>query len=316
MKREQVRNLFFLYLRQISSGLIIYQPIFYNFLISRGVTPSGFSFLLTAYNIGTLLLVVPAGYFADKLGRKWGLLTANVAFTVGTLAIYFGHSMPTFIFGELCYALAVSLDLGTNSAFLFEWLRSMDKEKEYYRYEAFGTFLLLGFQSLGTLYGGLLAEKSLELPVLVTAALTSIGIPCALLLVEPKHPKETLPQQHKQSGFTSVIKVAKTIVYTKPLRWAVGLTVIWFWARQFINLYLPGPYFKYLEYPLRSYGRYAAILTFAGGIIAFFSRKIIQKPDLRKVVTIGLFLIPVSFAIMGLIHSRTGLFGFFLFAIP
>ncbi len=314
------RNLFFLYLRQISAGLLIYQPVFYNFLISRGMSAADFSVLLTAYNLGTLLIVVPAGHFADRIGRKWALMTANTAFTLGTLTLAFGHSLPVFIIGEIIYSLAVALDAGTHSAFLFEFLRSEGKEKEYYKYDAFGMFMFLVAGAIGTLIGGYLAEKGLHIPVITTAFLTAIGIPCAFFLKEPE--MEHLKESHKNFPradiriFKEISIVFKTVFTNPGLRWAVGLTVLWFWSRQFVNLYLPGPYFKFLDFHLKTYGMLAAALTFCGGIIAFFSRKLINRPDLKWFAISGLVLIPTCFAFMGFVKNKYGLMGFFLYAIP
>lgn len=310
------RNLILLYLRQISAGLLIYQPVFFPFLTSRGLSAADFSVLLTAYNFGTLLIVVPAGHFADIIGRKWALLVANLAFTLGTLTLAFGHSLPVFIIGELIYSLAVALDAGTHSAFLYEFLRTQGKEKEYYKYDAFGMFMFLVAGAMGTLIGGYLAEKGLHIPVITTAFLTAIGIPCAFFLNEPKiehiHPTN---QKHKNSPM-EVLNVVRSVFANKGLRWAIGLTVLWFWSRQFVNLYLPGPYFRFLEFPLKMFGVLAAALTFAGGIIAFFSRKLINRPDLKWFAISGLVLIPTCFAFMGFVKNTYGLIGFFLYAIP
>ena len=97
MTAKQKRTLILLYIRQISAGLLIYQPIFFIFLKSRGISASQFSLLLIAYNIGTLGLVVPAGRFADKIGKKWALFAANIIYTIGTLLIATGDSMPVFV---------------------------------------------------------------------------------------------------------------------------------------------------------------------------------------------------------------------------
>ena len=316
MTAKQKRTLILLYIRQISAGLLIYQPIFFIFLKSRGISASQFSLLLIAYNIGTLGLVVPAGRFADKIGKKWALFAANIIYTIGTLLIATGDSMPVFVVAEVLYSLAIALDMSTHSAFLFEFLRSQGKENEYYRYDALGMFMALVIGAMGTLWGGYLAENSLDLPIYITAICTAVGIPCAFFLEEPVFPVQKEKASATKVSKSPVMDVARTIIETPGLRWAIGLTVIWFWSRQFINLYLPGPYFNFLHYEPKNFGMLAATLTLSAGFIAFFSRKLIQKPDLRLIATVGLLLIPTGFFIMGMIPSRLGLIGFFAFSIP
>lgn len=326
MSTRHRRTLILLYARQVSAGLLIYQPIFYIFLVSRGITAAEFSLLLMFYNIGTLGLVVPAGRFADKVGRKWALTAANTIYTIGTLMIATGHSLAVFVLAEVLYSLAIALDAGVHSAFLFEFLRAQGREREYYRFDALGQFMFLFFNALGTLLGGYLAEIGLDIPIFVTALFTAIGIPCAYFLEEPRLDKtaeekveglETrMAPPPKKNAWTETWDVARRMLSAPGLRWAVGLTVIWFWSRQFVNLYLPGPYFKFLGLELRTFGVFAALLTLAAGFIAFFSRRIIQRPDLKWISLVGLLLIPGCLATMGLIRSRVGLIGFFFFAIP
>ena len=269
MTAKLKRTLILLYIRQISAGLLIYQPIFFIFLKSKGISASEFSLLLIAYNIGTLGLVIPAGRFADKIGKKWALFAANIIYTIGTLLIATGDSLPVFIVAEVLYSLAIALDMSTHSAFLFEFLRAQGKENEYYRYDALGMFMALVIGAIGTLCGGYLAETSLDLPIYITAICTAVGIPCAFFLDEPVFTQSESASKKKPSK-TPVLDVARTIISTPGLRWAIGLTVIWFWSRQFINLYLPGPYFNFLNFEPKSFGMLAAILTLYAGFIAFF----------------------------------------------
>jgi MFS family permease len=54
----------------------------------------------------------------------------------------------------------------------------------------------------------------------------------------------------------------------------------------------------------------------ASGLIALFSRRLIQRPDLRAITITGITLIPVSFGLMAALPGKFGLIGFFLYAIP
>ncbi len=314
--------LFFLYIRQVSAGLIIYQPVFVPFLLERGLNMLDVALLQTTYNLGVLALDIPTGFFADKVGRKWALACANAALVIGTCLLVFGHSLFVFILAELFYALAIAMDSGTHSAYLYEWLRTHKKENEYYRYDALGTFLLLGIGSLGTLVAGYAAEGSLLIPVTLTVVLTAIGVPAACLLPNIEKDgffsKTSLQDNLERSEISikGALRILQRIFNTNGLIWAIGLTALWFWARQFNNLIVAAPYFGSLGLEYHSYGILFSILTFVGGIIAFTSRKLIQKPDLSIITFVGLVAIPLSFGLMGGIPSQVGLIGYFLFAIP
>lgn len=276
--------------------------------------------LQTAYNLGVLVLDVPTGYFADRFGRKWALAAANASLVIGTVLIAFGNSLTVFIIAELFYALGIALDSGIHSAFLFEWLRSRGKENEYFRYDAFGTFLLLVIGAAGTIVAGYYAEKDLQFPVILTIGLTAIGIPAACLLREPIGKSTVTAGKAKYRALrddaSGIARIMKDTLTKPALRWALGVTVIWFWSRQYINLIISAPYFESIHLHLRHYGMLYSILTVSSGFIALFSRRLIQKPDLRLITAVGLILVPASFGLMGFIPNHLGLSGFFLFAIP
>jgi MFS family permease len=323
------KNLLLLYLRQISAGLLIYQPIFFPYLQSKGLNAQDFSLLIVAYNIGTLMLVVPAARFADTVGRKWALFFANTIYSFATLLLALGNSFFVFVIAEIFYSLAVSLDLSTHSSFLFEFLKVSGKQDQYYRYDAIGMFLFLFFSATGNLIGGFIAEKfSLQAPLLITSVLTAIGIICAFFLEEPKIKEQSssfsnnhFESENDKNKENIVLKIIKKILSSSGLKWALLLNMVFIFSRQFVNLYLPGPYFRFLELKISTFGKFAALLTFIAGIIALFSRRFVQKQDLRWLTLFGLFLIPLGYFLMGILPNIThnknfGLFGFFLFSIP
>lgn len=318
---RRTRTLWLFYIRQVSFGMVVYQPTFVPFLLARGLNMIDVAMLFTVYNLGVLFLDIPTGYFADRFGRKWALAASNGAIAFGTVILALGHSMSAFIVAELFFALGIAMDAGTQSAYLFEWLREQGKENKYYHYDAMGMFLFLGFGAVGTFVAGYCAEVDIALPVYLTAGLTAIGAPAAMLL-----PKLSKTEDRRVLGFkvratkphhlSDLWKMTGNILSTPGLRWAVGVTILLFWAKQFINFQIAAPYFASLHFKLHTYGILFAALTFGGGLIAFFSRKIIQKPDLLMPTLVGLALVPMSFGVMGFFQNYYSLFGYFVFAIP
>lgn len=297
---------------------MIYQPVFVPFLTSRAMTLTDIGILMAVYNIGVLVLDIPTGFVADRFGRKWALAGANLALAIGTAIIAFGHSLGEFIVAELFYSLAIALDAGTHSAYLFEWLRQNKKESQYYRYDAYGIFILLLASTIGTFVGGIYAEHSLVTPVLLTIGLTAIGVPAACLLPESRSSSDSHESTSGEKAEQNVgpVTILNDILSNRGLLWAVGVAVIWFWSRQYINLFISQPYFKSIHLHYRDYGKLYSVMTLAGGLIAFFSRRFIQSPDLRGITLFGLILIPVTFGTMGLAPGKLGLLGFFIFSIP
>jgi MFS family permease len=165
-------------------------PIFMLFLIDRGL--SSFEIFVTqaAYTLTELLLTVPSGAFADKVGRKKTLVLSTV-FYAGAFVMYgFSHGFLHILLAEIVFAFASATFHGTGEAFLFDTLAEAGQEKRYKH--TLGTAYAIQSVVMGAaaIAGGLIARYDLALPSFVSALPIGLSAIPLLFLDEPKRKKQ------------------------------------------------------------------------------------------------------------------------------
>ena len=153
---------------------------------------------------------IPTGGIADYIGRKntlqIGLLIQAIGFGVYV-------SMPNFyiyMLGEAIVALGFSLTSGAEEAFIYDTLKSFDKESEskkvFGRAESFG---LAGIMT-GAPFGSLLAQNmGLQYPMLFMFIPFAVAFVLLVLLKESK----VKGSKHEKRSYIEIVKKGTLIFY-------------------------------------------------------------------------------------------------------
>jgi MFS family permease len=91
---------------------LIFQPLY---LQQLGANPVAIGVLLGAGGIAMAVAHIPAGYLADRIGRKPLLLTAWILAMLATWVMAFAPSLPIFVAGMLLYNLTSFVSSPLNS---------------------------------------------------------------------------------------------------------------------------------------------------------------------------------------------------------
>lgn len=191
------RNLKLLYLYTIFLNSIFLLPIIIPFYRDElGLTFHDFLIGESVFAVVVILCDVPAGYLADRWGRKKtlilgaGLLAASYAL----LALATGFWSALLAQGAI--GVGIATVSGANSALLYDTLLSQGREGEYRRREGFRFALQLYSCSLACVAGGYLYAINHHLPLILEVILISCGAIVACGFVEPprhKHISEHHP---------------------------------------------------------------------------------------------------------------------------
>jgi MFS family permease len=121
------------------SGILI--PFY---LIYGGFTFYDFLLLQSYYALALILLEIPCGIIADKIGKEFALTLAAVSFLL--IPFVYGIIPNKFLFfiGETLFAFSFALISGTNEAIIIDNLKVVGKEKRIMKVVALndGMFLL------------------------------------------------------------------------------------------------------------------------------------------------------------------------------
>lgn len=88
------------------------------------------------YYAGVVALEVPSGYFSDAVGRRVTLLASSAALVVAYGLFFFGSSFAFFAAAQLCLAVGLAFNSGTDTSFHYDSLAALGREREFAAREA------------------------------------------------------------------------------------------------------------------------------------------------------------------------------------
>ena len=310
-------NITKLYLIKIAKWFMLFMPIIVLFYQDNGLEMQDIFTLKAVYSVAIVIFEIPSGYLADVLGRKKTLIIGTILGFMGFIVYDFSFTFWSFLVAELVLGLGQSLISGADSALLYDTLKALSNQKKYLKYE--GRMVSIGnfAEAIAGILGGLLAEISLRTPFYGQTAVAFIGIPAAILLIEPVR-----YQKISRMRFIDILGIVKYSLFkSKHLKWTIfysaiigttTLTMAWFVQ----------PYFKMVELPLAMFGLFWALLNLSVGITSYYAHKMEYKLGQVKSLLLITILIPGLYIVLGQIHALWGiviLFAFYLvrgFATP
>ena len=130
------RDLRVFYLFRLLATSYLWVPIFVPFMISRGLTFRDIMVLGGVYSAIVIVVEVPTGAFADRIGRRTSMMCGALIMVVSCLIAYQAHSFTEFLVSESLAAISMSLCSGADSAYLFDLLAENGVAHEYGRRES------------------------------------------------------------------------------------------------------------------------------------------------------------------------------------
>ncbi len=130
----------------------VFRLLFNFYVLSLGYDEALLGELVTASSMTALLVALPSGYLADKLGRKNSLLLAGGLTSLAILAMVLWPGASVFYVTNILFGMAQSLAGVTMSPFLME--NSSEEERTYLF--SFGSGLQMASASVGNWVGGYL----------------------------------------------------------------------------------------------------------------------------------------------------------------
>ena len=129
MMRRDLRRF---YLFRLLATSYVWQPIMVPFQVSRGLDFGEIMLLGGLYSLVVMMVEIPTGAFADRLGRRTSMMLGALTMVASSLfAYFFATDLPTFMVSEVLASLSMSLCSGADSAYLFDLLAANDAGHEY-----------------------------------------------------------------------------------------------------------------------------------------------------------------------------------------
>ncbi len=247
----------------------LFVPAQVALLMARGLGFSEILLLNTVYNLVAVVFEVPTGALADRLGRRLAMALGALAMAAGAAAYVFAGSFVAFAAAESLFAIGMSLASGSDSAYLFDRLKSEGKSDDYPRAEGTAS----AYKHLGTVaafaVGGTLAARSPALPYAITAVVSLLAAGVALRL--PEAPATRRLDEARWGGFVPHMRDSVRVAWGLPrLRSAIFYSALVFVLLR-ISLYLYQPYLRTAGFDLAQTG---VVLAAVYGVAAIASRQV------------------------------------------
>ncbi len=187
------RDLHRFYRFRLLATSYLWVPIFVPFMQSRGLGFEEIALLHAIYSVVVILVEVPTGALADRIGRRQSMMIGTLAMAASCLTAYGAHDFATFAAAEVLAAVSMALCSGADSAYLFDLLQQQGRGHEYPRREGTASAWHQAGSGLACAAGGLLGTVDLALPYLVTAGVSVAAFVTALLM-RPERPAPARPR--------------------------------------------------------------------------------------------------------------------------
>lgn len=170
------------YLYQATSTVGFITPVFVLFLLARELSFAQIA-ALSAINWVTVTLgEVPTGYLGDRIGRRNSLLASTTLMALSMLGFVVADSFPSFVILYVLWGIGMTFTSGSESAWLYETLKSDLAEGEFTRIRGRGGSIKRWVGAVTMTVGGFLYVADHTLPFLVGTAWHILGVPILLTM--------------------------------------------------------------------------------------------------------------------------------------
>ena len=301
MERKLRANIWKFYLFNIFSSFVLYYAIDKILMSSRGLSVTDMVLVEISYTVARLLLEVPSGALADRWSRKY-VLALNMVFFMGNTFLWaIAPNLSLFIVGSLLASVHSALQSGTDTSFLYDTLKQMNKSDAYTKTLGNTTFWANLLAIIAGIGGGMLADAfGLAVPLWVTLPFSFAAVIVALTFTEPQIHRTT-----GEMGFWKHIAETGKYIWQRPflisvMAFSVVMGVALLPIDEYGQLYFVG-----VGIPVLALGYLGAIGNGIEAISGKFAYKL-NRLGRKKVFAFAIATSSAGFIIVGLTNSWWG----------
>lgn len=264
------------------------------FYLSRGISIGQVIYLSVAWSIASLILEVPSGYLADKIGRKNTILIGVALYSVGIITMMLASTFFMFLLSIVIVSASFTCFTGTDSALLFDTLRELGDEKSSLRvsgkYYSSARFAKIFIPLLGAIIAKDLLPWQFTLLLSVDLIASLIAFFVASKIVEPNRYIDV--SEKEKNLFRDSVKVFRTSSLVR--KFAINKALVFIGTLIIFRIYQP--VLQELGMSIVALGIIYAIFQ----LLTFLSMWFFEKID-KKMTGENLLQIPVYFGIAGVV---------------
>jgi predicted MFS family arabinose efflux permease len=153
--------------------------------VHQGIPMASATMAVAAGDLALLVLEVPTGVFADRLGAKRSLVLGSASQVVGLLLFWRARSAPTLVAAALTIALGDAFRHGADQALLYRSCAALGQPetfgRRFARAEAWALATVVGLTALG---GWIVDRAGFDLAWALDVVLSLAGLALALAMTD------------------------------------------------------------------------------------------------------------------------------------
>lgn len=218
-------------------------PVFTLFLLWNDLTFAQIGLLSAVSAILVVVLEVPTGYLADRIGRRNALALGMAAMTASIVGFVFASSFVEFAVLYALWSLSISLQSGTADAWLYDTLSEVLRDGEFTRVRGRGGAVYQWASAVTMVLGGFLYVVHPTYPFVASAVLNATGI--AIVVTMPRNVQfrgdgaaESSEGADDRIGPIRSLGIVRTELARPPLRTFVAYVALFFAITQAADEYI------------------------------------------------------------------------------
>lgn len=299
----------FYYFRLLATSYL-WMPIFWRFMTERGLGFDEIMLLSALYSVIVVLVEIPTGAFADRIGRRQSMMAGALALVASGVVAYFAHSLAVFAIAEVLAAVSMSLCSGADSAYLYDLLAANGRSHEYPRREGTASAWHQAGSAGAFAAGGLLGEIDLALPYIATAVVGVLAFGIALMMGNDHHiPVKTKARplgKEMRSYALHMREATRDLLTSKRLMWAIAYSAVVFVLLR-ATIYLYQPYLNDRGFGIAETGFIFAAVYAVGTFVAHKGHHLRRWFGERNLVWGLLSTLALSFILLNQISGQWAL---------
>lgn len=200
------RNIPLDYIFTFFKNLDMSTSVWVLYLAFKGMNLWQIGILEGVYHITSMICEIPSGAAADLLGRRRTVVWGRLCTAVSCLLMLLSGKFRGFALSFVIQALGNNLNSGSEEALVYDSMKQCGREPEYLKVNGRINLLIEISQSIATVAGGILAERSYVWCYGASVIISLLALLPAVLMKEPdiareeKNPQgEKHPQGKKHS---------------------------------------------------------------------------------------------------------------------
>jgi MFS family permease len=288
MHRSLERNVVLYKWFQFAAGFYAWLPVFFLYL-NQFVTLAEVIQLGSIYYLSVCFWEIPSGYFSDRFGRKATLLIAGFSLIIAYTIYLAATGFAGLALAQFFLAMGIAMMSGTDTAFLYDSLRSLERQDEYVKWDARAHQYSFAASAIAALAGGAMGIIDLRWAYWLSMAGAVCMVVLAFQFVEPAEERK----QEVQSMVSTIMQCFGHLS-NRVLAWLFAIEIIMYYLTHIMFEFYQ-PYIRVLDISLFS-GDNAALVSalvmavsmFGGSLGAALSVRLDSRLGLVRLLLIAL----------------------------